>query len=327
MAETGNNKRRLLRLLQYLYEFTDEKNKVTTQDLIRMLSDEGMSCNRMTVKHDVDMLIDAGFDIIVDRGADNSNEFCYGTKVFELPELKLLIDAVSSSRFITTSKSEALIKKLAHFAGPSEEKKLTARIYTGDRVKSSNKQLFLNIESIREAIDTGRKVQFQYYDYSPEKQRILRHGGEVYVNSPYALFWNDDRYYMIGYSEKHQKVVSFRIDRMIKVKIIEEGQIPASKDFSVAAYAKKVIKMYDGVEREVILSCENKLMMSVIDRFGIDIETERMDDDHFKARIMVQTSPTFYGWIFQFGGMIRIMGPEEVKQEYCSMLQNQLENE
>lgn len=124
MADAGNNKKRLLRLLRYLYEFTDENNKVTAQELIQMLSDEGMSCNRMTVKHDVDMLIDAGFDIIVDRGADNSNEFCYGTKAFELPELKLLIDAVSSSRFIMASKSKVLIKKLAHFAGPSEEKSL-----------------------------------------------------------------------------------------------------------------------------------------------------------------------------------------------------------
>ena len=133
MAEAGNNKKRLLRLLWYLYEFTDENNKATTQDLIQMLSAEGVSGNRMTVKHDVDMLIDAGFDIIVDSGADNSNEFCYGTKVFELPELKLLIDAVSSSRFITASKSEALIKKLAHFAGPSEEKKITASVFTTDR--------------------------------------------------------------------------------------------------------------------------------------------------------------------------------------------------
>ena len=326
MPETGNNKRRLLRILQYLYEFTDKKRKVTTQELIQMQSDEGMSCNRMTVKHDVDMLIDAGFDIIVDRGVDNSNEFCYGTKVFELPELKLLIDVVSSSRFITSSKSEALIKKLAHFAGPSEEKKLTARIYTAERVKSTNKQLYLNIYSIREAINAGKKVQFQYYDYFPDKQRILRHDGEIYVNSPYALLWNDDRYYMLGYSEKHQKVVSFRIDRMLKVKVTEEDQIPSPKDFSAASYAKKVIKMFDGVEQEIVLCCDNDLMMSVIDRFRTDIETERIDDDHFKARIMVQTSPTFYGWIFKFGGKIRIMEPEEVKQEYYRMLETQLEN-
>ena len=168
-------------------------------------------------------------------------------------------------------------------------------------------------------------MQFQYYDYSPDKQRILRRDGEIYVNSPYALLWNDDRYYMLGYSEKHQKVISFRIDRMLKVKVTGDDRGLSPKDFSAASYARKVIKMYDGVEREVILRCDNVMMMSVIDRFGIDIETERIDDDHFKARIMVQTSPTFYGWIFQFEGKIRIMEPEDVKQEYFRMLQLQLE--
>lgn len=325
MAEAGNNKKRLLRLLWYLYEFTDENNKATTQDLIQMLSAEGVSGNRMTVKHDVDMLIDAGFDIIVDRGADNSNEFCYGTKVFELPELKLLIDAVSSSRFITASKSEALIKKLAHFAGPSEEKKITASVFTTDRVKSSNRQLYVNIDALRAAIDAGRKVLFQYYDYSPDKVRILRHDGEIYENSPYALFWNDDRYYVLGYSEKHQKVVAFRVDRMVKVKVTKEEQIPAPKDFTVVSYAKRVIKMYDGPAQEVVLLCDNEIMMNIVDRFGTDIETERVDVDHFEVRLIVQTSPTFYGWIFQFGGKIRIMGPDDVKQEYFRMLRCQLE--
>ena len=134
-------------------------------------------------------------------------------------------------------------REKSQHAGPSEEKKLTARIYTADRVKSTNKQLYLNIDSIREAIDSGKKVQFQYYDYSPDKQRILRHDGEIYVNSPYVLLRNYDRYYMLGYSEKHQKVVSFRIDRMLKVKVTEEDQIPSQKDFSAASYAKKVIKI------------------------------------------------------------------------------------
>lgn len=153
-TESGNNKRRLLRLLRYLYEYTDIENKVTTQDLLEMLEEDGYTGNRKTIKNDVDTLIDAGFDIIIDKTF--SNTFCYGTKVFELPEIKLLIDAISSSRFITVEKSEQLIKKLALFAGPSEEKKLTARIHTVERIKSDNRFLYQLIDMIQEAIETKK---------------------------------------------------------------------------------------------------------------------------------------------------------------------------
>lgn len=315
--ESIKNKGRILALLQYLYKNTDEDHTVTTNELIEILSQAGYTANRKTIKDDIDIIVATGFDVITVKSSSNS--FFFGDRTFELPELKLLVDAVCSSRFISTSKSEQLIQKLSTLTSSNLSPQLIQRIYTKDRIKSTNGQLYYVIDKVTDAIQSGRKIQFRYTEYAADKEKVLRNDGECYINSPYALLWNEDYYYMIGYSEKRKKVITFRVDRMVEVEILNENAFPEPEDFHVVDFIRKVFEMFDGEEETVTLECENTLMKVIIDRFGEEVDTERISLDKFLANVSVSTSKTFYGWIFQFGGQIKIVAPEKVKREYIDM--------
>ena len=204
MPEEKNKKGRLLALQQYLYRFTDENHPVTTQKLIDEMEEMGYSANRKTIKDDIDTLIKFDTDIVTNVSRGNS--FFMGSRHFEIPELKIFVDAVSSSRFISTGKSEKLIEKLTSLVSDYQKELLTPRMFTADRIKTDNPQLYYVIDKLIEAVQSGKKVRFQYQDYDSEKQKILRNNVEIYINSPYGCLWNDDNYYLIGYSNKKQKM-------------------------------------------------------------------------------------------------------------------------
>ena len=286
-------KSRILFLLRYLFENTDDEHAVSTNDLIAILARNGFSANRKTVRDDVEMLCESGYEIFVDKEG-KSNAYHFGSRTFELPELKMLVDAVSSSRFISTEKSNVLIQKLTSLTSKYEARELTAKIFTADRIKADNNKIFLITDIVSQAIEQEKKVAFQYYDYLPTKEKILRNNGEVYIISPYALIWSDDRYYLIGYSEKRRKVTPFRVDRMAVPHIKDESAV-TNTEFNPADFVNKVIQMYaSGEEETVLLRCRNDTMRSVIDKFGEDIQTQIMDDEFFTAAVQVQPSNTFY---------------------------------
>ena len=317
MPDRKNKKGRLLALQQYLHKYTDEDHQLTTQELIDAMEKNGYSANRKTIKDDIDTLVK--FDIDIVTNVSRGNLFFMGERQFELTELKLLVDAISSSRFISAGKSENLIKKLTSLASVYQGKQISPRIYTADRIKTDNTQLYYVVDKLIEAVQEKKKVRFQYQEYDAEKQKVLRNDGEIYINSPYGCLWNDDNYYLIGYSDKWQKVVTFRIDRIIDLELLYENAIPAPEEFSVADYVKTTIEMYDGKEHEVELLCDNNLMKLVIDKFGVGIKTERISETQFKAAVTMATSKTFYAWVFRFAGQMSIVGPENVKQEYIEM--------
>ena len=313
-------KSRILFLLRYLFENTDDEHAVSTNDLIAILARNGFSANRKTVRDDVEMLCESGYEIFVDKDG-KSNAYHFGSRTFELPELKMLVDAVSSSRFISMEKSNVLIQKLTSLTSKYEARELTAKIFTADRIKADNNKIFLITDIVSQAIEQEKKVAFQYYDYLPTKEKILRNNGEVYIISPYALIWSDDRYYLIGYSEKRRKVIPFRVDRMAVPHITDESAV-TNNEFNPADFANKVIQMYaSGEEETVLLHCKNETMRSVIDRFGEDIQTRIIDDSSFTAAVQVQPSNTFYAWVFTFCGDIEILEPEHVRDEYRRMAQ------
>ena len=316
------SKSRILFLLKYLHEKTDDEHEITTEELIGVLAENGFKANRKTVKADIDILIASGYDILTSK-VGKFNAFHLGERDFELPELKLLVDAVSSSRFMTLETSDRLISKLTKLTSDYQAKYLTAKIYTADRIKANNRRVFLNIDLIGQAMEAGKKISFQYYSYNPHKEKELRHDGEIYINSPYALIWNDDRYYLVGYSEKREKVISFRIDRIVNLAITDEKLIP-DPEFNAVAYANTALKMYSGPEEEITLQCKNDLMQNVVDKFGEDIETEVLDEYTFTAKVTVCVSPTFYSWIFGFAGDIRILAPETARAEYQEMAEKVL---
>ena len=317
------NKGRILRLLQYLYLNTDEEHAATTQDLIDALAETGFKANRKTVKDDIDVMNNMGSDIVINVSSGNS--FFLRDRTFELPELKLLIDAVSSSRFISAEKSQQLIDKITTLASVNQRDQLIQRIYTKDRIKPTGSKIYYVVDQLSVAIQEGKQIQFKYTEYNADKQKVYRNDGEVYINSPYGLFWSDDFYYLIGHSEKRKKVVTFRVDRIEGLTILDAPIIPEPDDFEITDFVRKVFEMYDGQETEVELICDNCLMKNVIDRFGEDIKTEKISEIQFRAFVPVSASKTFYSWVFTFAGQMKIAGPETIKNEYMEMLKKAME--
>lgn len=320
------SKPRILYLLRILEQYTDEEHPLTTKQLIEMLNEKyGISTYRTTIAKDVAALQEFGVDIVVIHSTQC--KYFIGNRQFELPELKLLIDAVESSKFITSKKSDALIKKIHMLTSNGQVKKLKRNNYVSGRIKPNNEQIYYIVDTINDAINERKQISFSYYEYTGLKEKVLRNKGEIYTISPYHLVWNDDYYYVVGYSEKREKIVTFRVDRIAsQPDILSADAVPVPEDFDIAEFTKQVFYMYDGEEVLVDLRCDNGLMKTMVDRFGEDITTLVYDENSFKVTVEVSTSPTFFGWIFGFGGKVLILSPESVKEEYRQMIVQASEN-
>ncbi len=321
----AKSKQRLLALYRILHDLTDDEHSLATGKIIRMLTEKGYPAERRTIQDDIRCLEDAGFDILIEKNGKN-NQYHLGGRTFDTSELMMLIDAVSSSRFIPEDKSDELIAKLSSLSSSFSQQRLDPKIYTANRIKSDNGTVFITADIIARAINVGKKIRFQYYDYTPDKEKVLRHGGEFYTCSPYAMLWNDDRYYLISYSDKHQTLVPFRVDRMKTPEILDEEAVK-DPDFDIAEFARKELKMFVGPEQKVVLECENELMQNIVDKFGVETPTERVSEEHFQAEVTVGISPTFFSWIFQFEGKVRIVSPEETAEKYRAMLETGLKKQ
>ncbi len=318
--DTGT-KGRILFLEKYLLDHTDDDHAVSTDDLIHTYEENGYKANRHTIKDDVDTLNASGTEIISEREGGSKTYYHVGARLFELAELKMLVDAVSSSRFITKAKSDTLIKKLTELTNEQNRPSLTAKIYTADQIKTTNPIVFQTVDTICKAIDTGKKISFRYYSYTPEKQRVYKNEGKEYVVSPYSLIWNDDRYYLAAQYKQEGSVITFRIDRIHGVEILDEAAI-RDDNFNPSEYASKTVMMYDGgiAEQEVVIACDNNLMQNVVDKFGEEIETDILNEETFSAKVIVRPSRTFFSWVFGFCGGIRITEPKAVRDKYEELL-------
>ena len=314
------NKQRPFRLLKYLYENTDEEHPISTTELVRIFVAEDAHAKRKTVKDDIDVLVGEGFDVVTVRGRNNS--FFLGTRKFELPEVKLLVDAVSSSRFISAEKSETLINKLTDMVSRHQAEKVCRHLYTAEHVKADNKQIYYIVDAVTDAINEGKKIRFQYFDYDGKKEKCLRHDGAEYSVSPYALVWDDSHYYMCGHSDAKQMIVNYRVDRMCNTEIKDEKAVALPEGFSMDDYVRKQFHMFAGDETEVVLECRDDMMKYIIDQFGEEVETRKVSEDTFQAKVHVADSPTFYGWVFPFEGKIQIVEPEEIREKYHEMVKS-----
>lgn len=310
-------KRRLLALVNLLYEKTDQDHPIDTFQIMEYLEEKGLAANQKTLRSDLEILANEGIDIVT--VPSKPNKYFWGTREFELPEIKLLMDAVCSSRFITKRKSRELSRKLTRLASLNQREELDRHIYATNRVKSSNEAIYYSVDVVNEAISQKRKISFQYQEYDGNKKKVLRNEGEVYELSPYALFWNEDYYYVVGYSEKHGNVSTFRADRLYKTTILEERTLPPPADFRLEDYSRRIFEMYSGLEQEVKLECKDELMKYIVDRFGEDVETRKLDETSFLATVNVSLSPTFYAWVFRFAGDMKIVSPKEAVGEIVRM--------
>ncbi len=313
-------KPRILYLYKILQERTDEDNPLTTSQLIEILSkDYGISAHRTTITKDIATLQEFGLDVVTVHSTQS--KYFVGSRQFELPELKLLIDAVESSKFITKKKSDTLIEKIHTLTSSGQVSKLKRNNYVVDRIKPDNEQIYYIVDTINDAINESKQISFQYYDYSGLKKKVLRNKGEVYKISPYKMLWSGDYYYVIGYSEKKSKVINFRVDRIAATPtILTENALPIPKDFDLENFTREVFFMFSGEEVEIDLRCDNSLMKTMIDRFGEDVTTLAYDMTSFRLKAEVSASPTFFGWVFGFGGKVQILAPESVKEQYKQMI-------
>ena len=320
-------KPRVLCLLSLLAKYTDEEHQLTTSELTALLEKEyALPIYRTTLKKDIESLQDLGFDVVETRSSQN--QYFLGNRTFELPELKLLIDAVESSKFITEKKSNELINKIYKLTSIHQVNKLKRDNYIIKKVKPTNEEVYYIADTINNAITNGKQISFQYYEYTGLKKKVLRHNGEVYTLSPYHLVWNGDYYYVVGYSEKREKVISFRVDRIASTPtILDFDCIEKPSDFDLNEFVKSAFQMFDGDIKEVDLRCDNSLMKTIIDKFGEEVTTLAYDMTSFRVITEVAVSPTFFGWVFGFGGKIEILGPTEVKEEYKNRIKSAYKNQ
>lgn len=320
MASNSNQKLKLLYIMKILLAKSDEKNLLTVNQIITELSLYGISAERKSIYTDIELLAEFGLDIICQKG--RSNKYFIGSRDFELPELKLLVDVVQSSKFITHKKSKELIKKIEKLTSVHEAKNLHRQVIVSDRVKTMNESIYYNVDGIHQAIQLSKKVQFKYFDYTVEKQLKLRRDGKYYCVDPYALTYADENYYLIAYHEKYNDISHFRVDRMIEIEISEESQseINEFKDFNVAKYSKKVFQMFSGEMHRVELELDNSLINAVIDKFGKDVNIFYKSQDTFRISIEVAATGTFFGWLIMFGEKVKINSPQSMCNEFKQYL-------
>lgn len=269
------------------------------------------------------MTVPIGLDIEEERSREN--RYSLSSHLFTLPELKLLIDAVESSKFITTKKSTELIEKLSQMSSAHQATELKSNLYISERVKPMNEQIYYLVDNINTAINHRKQISYRYFHYDQHRKEVPNNDGKRYRFSPYFLVWNEDHYYTVGYSEKHQKIGTFRVDRMKEVNILTADAVEKPTDFNLPEFTRQVFDMYDGSTETVTLLCKNDMMNYIVDRFGDAVETSPTDHEHFAAVAEVSVSQTFFAWVFQFNGDIQIKGPESVVDRYKAMLTSALD--
>ncbi len=318
MAYTAQT--RILYIKHILETRTDEAHPLSASQIMHILEHEyATSTHRTTFYKDIAALRHFGMDIVTVRSKQNL--YFVGNRMFEMPELRLMADAICSSRCLTAKKSEELIRKLGTLTSNHLAQKMTAHINVAEVPRPQNEQIYYIIDRINHAIDTDKRITFSYTEYTPAKERVLRGNGEMYTLSPYSCIWSGDYYYVVGWCDKHDAVSTFRIDRIAGIPdITEEQRVPAPQGFDITGYSKSVFHMFQGETATVELLCENSMMKTVIDRFSEDVQTAIYDDDHFVATVTVALSPTFYGWVFEFGGNIRILSPDHAVADMHRML-------
>ena len=321
MAKSSNQKTKLLYLLEMLRTETDENHHLPMAEILRRLEMHGISAERKSIYSDMEELRLFGADIERDKEG-----YYLAGREFELAELKLLVDSVQASRFLSEKKSGALIAKLEKLASRHEAKELHRQVYLGNRSKTMNETVYYGVDTLHAAIRQKKMISFRYFEYLPDKKRQFRNGGECYIVSPYGMTVAEDNYYLIAHSDKRSGLTHYRVDRMCDITLLEEDILDITevmgKDFSLGEYYRKNFSMFAGEMQEVHLLCKNRLASAIIDRFGEGVPMRPEGVDKFIAKVSVSVSPTFFAWVFTFGDEMKILSPDSVRREYARRIQS-----
>ena len=323
MARSSYQKLKPLYIMNYLLQNTDENHPVTVNQLISYLESQGISAERKSIYSDIEALQYFGLDI-VQSGSGRSSGYYVAHRNFELPELKLLVDSVQSSKFITHKKTAALIKKIETLASVHEAQLLNRQVFVKNRIKTMNESIYYNVDEIHNGISKNKKICFLYFEYNVQKERQYHRNGAYYVVSPFALTWDDENYYMVAYDSDAAMIKHYRVDKMEKISILEEDRdgLEAYQALDMAVYARKTFGMFTGQEEQVVLRFENHLVGAVLDRLGRDAFIVPDGPDHFTVRTDVIVSPQFFAWVFGFGDSAQVIGPQTVVDQMREQLRS-----
>ena len=320
MSRAPRQKLKLLYLLQFLLRQSDVQHPVTVAQMIEALEQQGISAERKSIYDDLEALQLFGVDLVQKR--DRSVGYYVGQRDFELPELKLLVDSIQSSKFITQRKTLSLIRKLEGLASVHDAQLLERQVVVRNRVKSMNESVYYNVDEISGAISRDRAIRFRYFEFTVQKERQFRRRGAFYEVSPFALLWDDENYYMLAWEEAAGRLKHFRVDKMAQITALDTARQgkEAFQAVDLSAYSQKVFGMFTGEEHPVRLRFASHLVGAVIDRFGKDILILRDGEEHFTVTVEVAVSPQFFAWVFGFGDEAEILSPESVRRQMTEQL-------
>ena len=327
MPKSDNQKLKIFYILDYLEAYSNEKNPVRASDLITMLDRQwGIRCDRKTVYSDIAALQQYGVDIVSIPGKNGG--YYIASRNFELPELKLLIDAVHSSRYLTEKKSRELIEKLCSQCNEQDAKLMRRTVLVSGRVKSMNETIYYNVDAIQEAIAQNKQISFRYFDWDFGGKRKYR--DKEYLASPYGLCQDHENCYLLAFSSRYG-ITSYRVDRMTDIQLTEENRIPCPELTGKALHdhANRLFQMYSGDALDVKMRFHRSLLNVVIDRFGKDTMLIPDGEDYFNFTVKVAISPMFLSWVIGFGAKAKILYPKSVAdacKALCMEAMNQYED-
>ena len=317
MVQDNYRKIKLLKLLELLRSDSDESNPMTTSDLCGRLEEMGIVCDRRTLSKDISLLNEHGYEIM-STTVGHEKGYYIDDRGFSVPELKILIDAVQASSFITEKKTRELVEKLAQLGGNHRAELLKGNLVCFNTRKHTNEHIFYNVDALEQAVEQQKKVLFRYFVLNEKGEKIYRRDGHRYVVEPVALVFNEDNYYVITYSDRYDSTVTYRVDRMDGVAVVEEpiSEKAVQLRQEMAQYTEQAFKMYGGQLEDVVLEFEDTLVGVVFDKFGENTPMMRVGEKKCVATVKVRVSPTFWGWLFQFAGEMRVLSPQWVMDGY-----------
>ena len=328
MSRGTNQKFKFTYLMKIMQEKTDDEHSLTMPQIMKELEKYDVTAERKSIYADFqDMTDKFGVEIIKEQ-IGRETYYHVGAREFELAEVKLLIDAIQSSKFITQTKSRELITKIKSFVSEHQAKQLQRQVYINDRVKTMNESVYYNVDDIHTAINQDKKIRFKYYKWDINKKLVPRHNGDWFVVSPWALTWDDENYYLVAFDDLDHRIKHYRVDKMMRISIEKEKRDgkEAFKNFDMAEYSKATFGMYQGQKTKVKIRLANYMCGVFIDRFGKDITFRPVDNEHSELHVDVNVSPQFFGWIFSLGKDVKVVGPEEVVEELRAKTEEFLEN-
>lgn len=317
MPRGTNQKLKLSYLTKIMLAKTDDEHSLTMPQIMAELEKYDVTAERKSIYQDFqDMTDKLGIEIIKEQ-IGRETYYHVGAREFELAEVKLLIDAIQSSKFITQTKSRELIGKIKGFVSEYQASQLQRQVFISDRVKNMNESVYYNVDDIYTAINENRKIRFKYYKWDINKKLVPRHNGAWFVVSPWALTWDDENYYLVAFDDLDHKIKHYRVDKMMQISVMEDKRDGKDvfKNFDMAVYSKATFGMYSGVKTKVHIQFHDSMCGVFLDRFGKDISFRKVDEEHSEVAVDVAISAQFFGWIFSLGREVKVTGPDSVRKQ------------